>query len=319
MSASERILVIKLGALGDFVQALGPFAAIRRHHPRARITLLTTAPFVALAEASPYFDEVWVDARAPLWRVPTWWALRRRLRAARFSFVYDLQTSDRSGFYHRFFVGARAAGWSGIAPGASHRHDNPARDAMHTLDRQAEQLAIAGIAEVPPADISWLKADAARFGLSPPYVLLVPGGAPHRPEKRWPVERFGDLALRLAERGVTPIVIGTAAERELAAALQARCPRARDLTGATSLADIAALARAAAGAVGNDTGPMHLIAATGCPCVVLFGPASEPALCAPRGEAVAILREAELAALAPEAVLAQLRLRSEPAAIVPSA
>jgi len=54
--APERILVIKLGALGDFVQALGPFAAIRAHHPAADIVLLTTRPYADLGRASGYFD-----------------------------------------------------------------------------------------------------------------------------------------------------------------------------------------------------------------------------------------------------------------------
>ncbi|WP_431272755.1 glycosyltransferase family 9 protein [Dankookia sp. P2] len=49
----QRILVIKLAALGDFVQAFGPFAAIRAHHPGAEVTLLTTPPYAGLARLSP--------------------------------------------------------------------------------------------------------------------------------------------------------------------------------------------------------------------------------------------------------------------------
>jgi len=79
--AAERILVIKLGALGDVVLALGPFAAIRRHHPDARITLLTTEPYAAFLSASGWFDEVWTDDRPPLWRADLWLALRARLRS----------------------------------------------------------------------------------------------------------------------------------------------------------------------------------------------------------------------------------------------
>src|SRR5215471_14975786 len=59
----ENILVIKHGALGDFVQAMGAAAAIRAHHQGAEITLLTTAPFADLARSSPYFDQVWIDER----------------------------------------------------------------------------------------------------------------------------------------------------------------------------------------------------------------------------------------------------------------
>ncbi|MGH6995954.1 MAG: glycosyltransferase family 9 protein, partial [Stellaceae bacterium] len=66
---TERILVIKLGALGDFVQAMGPAAAIRAHHPRARIMLLTTPAYAELGRRAPYFDDVWSDER-PGWMRP---------------------------------------------------------------------------------------------------------------------------------------------------------------------------------------------------------------------------------------------------------
>ncbi len=83
----KRILVIKLGALGDFVLRMGPFAAIRRRHAEARITLLTTALFKELAEASGYFDEIWVDER-PRPRQPAGGLkLARRLNAGGFERV----------------------------------------------------------------------------------------------------------------------------------------------------------------------------------------------------------------------------------------
>ena len=193
---ARRILVIKLGALGDFVQALTPCAFIRRHHQSDRIVLLTTAPFVDLARASGLFDDIWLDARPKAYQISKWLALRRFLRRGRFARVYDLQTSDRSSFYRRLFAPGPYPEWSGIAPACSHPHANPKRDLMHTLDRQAEQLRMAGInaAEARPPDVSFLQADVSRFGLGSPYALLVPGGAPHRPGKRWPLERFAAIA-----------------------------------------------------------------------------------------------------------------------------
>src|ERR1700752_2831263 len=116
--ARARILVIKHGALGDFVLATGPFAAIRRHHPNATITLLTTAPFVALAKAAPYFDQIWVDQRPRALALRGIWRLRRRLNAGRFDRVYDLQTSSRSSWYFHLLRRPKPE-WSGIARGAS--------------------------------------------------------------------------------------------------------------------------------------------------------------------------------------------------------
>ena len=309
----KRILVIKLSALGDFVQAMGPFAAIRAHHPDARITLLTSKAYVALAEQSPYFDEIWVDSRPRMWEVAGVMRLRRMLRSAQFDMVYDLQTSDRSSTYFHIMGGPP---WSGIASGCSHEHDNPDRDLMHTIDRQAEQLAMAGIGPAPLPDLSWAQAEVGRFHMPERYVLLVPGGAPHRPAKRWPAARYIELCGRLSEWGLTSVLLGADGEAEQLSAIAAACPFAMALTGQTSFADIAVLARGAVGAVGNDTGPMHIVAASGCPAVVLFSADSNPELCAPRG-LVSVLRRDDLAQLELEDVLAELsegpgKLRGRP-------
>ena len=298
--------MIKLSALGDFVQAMGPFAAIRAQYPDARITLLTTKPYAALAKASPYFDEVWVDHRPKPWDVPGMLRLRKMLRSAKFQMVYDLQTSERSSrYFHLVHTGTP---WSGIASGASHPHANPDRNTLHTLDRQADQLRMAGIPETPPPDLSWVERDLRRFRLPQKFALMVPGGAPHRTSKRWPSERYAAISRRLGERGISTVLIGTEADHEAIEAVLAASPTAMSLADHTELLDIPAIARLAWAALGNDTGPMHLAAAAGCRSVVLFSSESDPALCAPRGR-VAILRKPDLAQLEVDEVweaLAQL-------------
>jgi ADP-heptose:LPS heptosyltransferase len=134
----------------------------------------------------------------------------------------------------------------------------------------------------------------------------VPGGSAHRPEKRWPVEHFAALAVLATRHKVTPVVVGGDAEKELGAVIAERCGGARDLTGRTSFGEIVALAARARHAVGNDTGPMHLIVAAGCAASVLYSAASDPALTAPRGAHVAVLRRDNLADLAVAEVAATL-------------
>ena len=298
----RQILVIRLGALGDFVLSFGPFAAIRAHHPGAHISLLTTAPYAELAERAPWFDAVLIDRRPAAWEVLGLLRLRRQLRG--FDLVYDLQTSFRSSAY---FVLAGHPPWSGIAPGCALPHANPKRDFMHTLERQREQLAMAGIADFPAPDLSWLTGVAPRFDLPARYALLVPGAAPHRAAKRWPAERFGELGKHLLARGIVPVVLGTTREGPLAATIRRSCPGAIDLIGRTTLLDIAAIATDAEIAIGNDTGPMHLAAAVGCRCVVLFSSASDPALTAPRGPGGSwptVLRRSALDQLAVDEIIA---------------
>jgi len=303
----QRILIIKLGALGDVIQALGPMAAIRRHHPEAHITALTTAPYETLFRASGYVDEVWLDTK-PAWYQPgVWLALRTRLRSANFHRIYDLQTSDRSSFYYHLYWPGPYPEWSGIARGCSHPHTNPDRDCMHTADRQADQLFAAGIAQVPTPDLFWADSDTRQFDITEPICLIVPGGAAHRLKKRWPADHYAALANALSAAGVTPVLLGAGSEADLLATIADACPAARNLCGMTTFLDLAALARRAAGAVGNDTGPMHLLAAAGCPCTVLFSADSDPALCAPRGYAVTVLRRADLHTMSVSEVMAAMQ------------
>jgi len=306
LSSQARILVIKLGALGDFVQAMGPFAAIRKHHSDAKITLLTTKPYAPLAEASPYFDQIWIDSRPKALQISEWLELRSRLRGGGFERVYDLQTSGRSSRYFALMGPGARPQWSGIAKGCSHPHANALRDFMHTIERQAEQLAMAGIDDTPFPDLSWISTDIDKFDLPEKFALLVPGGAPHRPAKRWPAESYGALAKKMIETGVTPVLLGTSAEAAVLDVVSSACPEAVTLTDRTSFLDIAALAKRAQFAVGNDTGPMHMLSLSGCASVVLYSHDSDPALCAQKGPSVKILRKPSLDDLSPDDVLSAL-------------
>lgn len=309
----KKILVIKLGALGDFIQALGPLAAIRRHHPEADITLLTTQPFVSFGLACGYVDHVWTDSK-PKWKnIKGWLALRQRLNEAAFDRVYDLQNNDRTALYLKLFPATRRPEWVGAAPGASHRNNNPARTAGPALEGHIQTLALAGIHDVVIDDLRWVAGTIQHFieesGLRKPYVLLVPGSAPERPEKRWPATHYAQIARIIDGWGFQPVIIGTRHETDLAAAIKRIHSNCIDLTGKTALFDLAVLARQAAGAIGNDTGPMHMIAPTGCPSLVLFSQHSNPQRHAPRGPAVKTHQVDDLATLRVEDVESLLTAR----------
>ena len=299
----NRVLVIKLGALGDFVQAMGPFQAIRTALPDAQITLLTTRPFVELATRSGWFDQVWTDHRPRSFA--GYWALRRQILEGRFDMIFDLQTSDRSGNYWRMLWPRRPL-ISGIVAGATHPHNNPNRNAMHTLERQRDQLEMAGISSVAGPKVDWMQGDIDGLGLPDRFGLIVPGGSAHRPDKRWPAERFAALAQAWVQSGLTPVIIGTKADADWTDVVAAACPQAIDLTGKTELFQLASLCRRAEIAVGNDTGPMHLAAVAGCPCLVLYSKASNPALCAQKGPSVRLLQVDDLNDLSVESVLDRL-------------
>lgn len=290
-SKSTKILVIKLGALGDFIQALGPMAAIRRAHPDTHITLLTTKPFEEFARRCGYCDEIWLDRKPRALNIPGWLSLRSKLLRGGFARIYDLQNNDRTSFYFRLLPKTRRPEWVGAAKGASHANLSPERTVGHAFEGHVQTLALAGITDIEIDDLLWIKEDLAAFALPPAYALFVPGCAPQHPHKRWPAENYAAIGNLLAKRNIRPLLIGTASEAEINRRIQTLCPAAIDLTSRTSLFQIAALARKAQGAIGNDTGPMHLIAATGCPSLALFSGSSHKVKHAPRGRNVTIIQE----------------------------
>lgn len=292
MENKKKILVIKLGALGDFIQATGPMKAIRKHHAEAHITLLTTKPFEKFAKECGYFDEIWLDQK-PRWYQPkAWLHFRKLLNQSNFERVYDLQNNDRTSFYFRLM--SPKPEWVGAAKGASHENNSPLRTAGHAIDGHKLTLALAGIENVTIDHLEWVKADISKLGVLKPFVVFAAGSAPDRPEKRWPAEKYGYVAQKLSRQGYQPVLLGTIAEAKVNQTIKKMCPEVLDLTARTTLADIISLGRAAAGTIGNDTGPMHMIGPTGCPCLVLFSGQSNPARHAPIGDNIAVIQENDL-------------------------
>lgn len=301
MSGKDNILVVKLGALGDFIQALGPMKAIRAHHPQAHITLLTTKPFEELAKKSGYFDEIRIDARAKWFQPLIWLNFKNWLNVQKFSRVYDLQNNDRTSLYFKLLMSPKPE-WIGVAKGASHRNTSPERTAGLAFYGHKQTLELAGIKNVEIDPMDWIESNLSAFVLKKPYILIVPGSAPTRPLKRWPAKYFAQLCNKLAADGYQPVLIGTDDEKEVTAEIALSCPQALDLTGKTSLFDLAALARGASGCVSNDTGPAHMIAPTGCPSLILFSSDSKPERHAPIGLCVQTLQENDLNDLSVEDV-----------------
>ena len=302
----EKILIIKLGALGDFIQSLGPIAAIKRHHPNAHITLLTTKPFEKFAKECGLLDNIWLDNKPKLWDVPGWLRLRSKLIGAKFSRVYDLQNNDRTAFY--FKILHPKPEWVGAVKGASHSNTSPERTKGHAFDGHVQTLKLAGINDIEVDKLEWMKDDISTFDLKNNYALLIPGCAPSRPEKRWPADHYAALAKSLLEIGIQPVIIGTNDEKQAAELIMEAAPDTLNLINKTNLNQITTLARNAKIAIGNDTGPMHIIGATGCPSVVLFSNASNPIKHAPKGTQVHIMQNDDLEYLYPHEVFRKCQL-----------
>ena len=310
---APRILVISTSGLARFVPALGAMASIRASHQGAALTLLTGPETAAFASTVPYFDEVWTDDTAAGWDLPHLLNLRRRLRAAPFDRVYDLDCDRHSAFLFRLMHGLLrqdrgAISWSGTIPGTQLAHIDPRRAAMHLADCWAAQLKVAGIPATLRPDLSWVaryvKSFTLPFRMTEPFVIVAatPGaGTP------WTPAQYGALAAALAAEGQRPVLVDLKSRPEVAEAMADHNPACIDLSGKGSLNELILLAWAATAAVGPDNGIMHLTSVAGCRSVVLYDQASDPALVGQRGTTVTILRRPRLADIPAAEIIAAIK------------
>jgi len=293
----ERVLAVRLGAIGDVANALVFASALKEAHPEVRIGWVVHALAAPLVVGHPAVD------RAHVWRRTDGWRgfarVVRELRAERYGLAVDLQRIQKSALLARLSGAPRVLGFArGRVKEASWLWTNERVAAragtLHVVEQYLDVARHLGCApraprHVFPRDESaerWAEALVAELGGAP---VLVNVGA-SKPSNRWEPERFGALAGALAASGLAVCLTGGPEDRTAAARAKAIAgARVRDLTGETSLLQFVELARRARLFVGCVTGPMHLAAAAGAPVVALFGPA-DPARTGPYGRTQSVVR-----------------------------
>ena len=307
---SNKILVIKHGALGDILQAMDAFASIREAHAGAHLAVLTTPPFADFLRDAPYFDAVLIDPRAPFYRLDAWWRVRRILRAG-WTRIYDLQGTARTARYLRYFLRGMDVDFIGKATAKGDF------SGMNNCERLLAIIGEAGV-ESRTANLDWLgkgtgTGTAAWAGkkmaganLPHPYAVLVAGCSPAKPSKRWSAENYGALARALLAEGITPVLVGTRHDAEVGAEICAMEPAVLSLIGDTNLAQLADVLRGAAAVIGNDTGPVFLGARLDVPTLMLMGRDTDAVKSAPIGKRAMWLRADAIDSITPDAVLEKL-------------
>ena len=268
------ILIIKLSALGDLVQADGALRDIREHHPDDQLTVMTTPSYRRYMQRCPWIDEVFVDPRASRFNLVQMLILRRRLRRRKFARVYDLQQVGRTSFYQRCLF--PKTWWLGDAPGSSVYLKR--QNHQCAADHFQVHLNKAGIStrHCLRADVSWMADPVEQLlatnGVAPGYVLLIPGASAAHDSKRWPY--FAQLAQTLKKHGREPVTVPGPAEIKMYRELPATSLVSED--GYLDYFALAGVARQADYVIGNATGPTHIAAQLGCRGLALYGAHTSP-------------------------------------------
>lgn len=294
----KNILIVKLSAIGDVIHALPVAYALKQKYPEARITWVVEKPAYELLTNNPNIDEIIVfdkpKFKSIVGLLTNGYQLAKELKAHKFDVAIDLQglfksaaISYLSGASKRLvycnarelshLVGQRICG----------EHENG-----HVVDRYLDVATHLGCTvdevifplHITEAESRKAEAIANHGGLQldNPYVVLAPGT--NWISKCWPPTHFAKLADKLYDNNIIPVMIGGPNDTRLAQEIIANTGVPTiDLTGKTSMKELAYIIKRAQAFVGGDTGPMHLAVAVGTKVVTMFGP-TDPKRNGPYGD-----------------------------------
>ncbi len=280
---NARILIVRLSAIGDVLHGLPVLNALRDALPHSFLTWVVEGRTAELLRGHKALDELVVLPRRWLKSPRTVFDLRRRLRAMRFDVTLDLQGLSKSAIAARLSGARWRIGFGGqdgreISRWLNNDLVQPTR--THVVDRNLELLKPLGISnsvarfdlEDAPPEANAARAMLASLRLVDRFAVINPGAG--WPSKLWPAGRYAAVAQQLGRsRDLRSLVVWAGdQERCWAEKIVACSGGAAVLAPATSLLQLAALVRRATMFIGSDTGPLHLAAAVGTPCVGLFGP-----------------------------------------------
>ena len=325
----QRILLIKLSAVGDVVHTLPLLNRLRQRYPRARIDWLVTPGVAELLTQNPAINNVIEFEReewtAP-WRLAPYASAARliaQLRAVQYDLVLDLQGQLRSGVF-AFTSGApvrigfdkprasvwqasprkipdeaRRHAWQGAREGSflayTHHVELPTLD-IHPVERYLRFGAMLGLDD-NSADFAFpIPPEAAnRIDALLDYYeiagakLVVMAPGTNWETKQWRTGGFGEVARHFLQKKFAVALIGSPREHEICAEVAKLAPGAINLAGETTLTELAALLRRGTICISNNSGPMHLAVALGRPVVAVFGP-TDPVWAGPYRRDNAVLR-----------------------------
>ena len=301
----KKILIIKHGSLGDVISSTSAIYDIKNHFRDCKISILTTKNYQNFFKDSNLIDEILIDDRKNILRSIS---IVKKIIKLKFYMVIDLQNSQRTFFYEmiiRLFSRSKING-TGIF--ATHRFKNNHKKLSSVIEGLSDQIELLNIKTSRKPYLDWLNNKSFDFNQlsNKRFFIINPGCSLKNSQKKWPALNYSKICSYLISKDILPIIIGYDQDRQDIKKIEKQEPRVLNLLDKSPLDVVFQLSKKAIGAISNDTGPAHLIAASGCKLHLILSNFSNINTVTPQGKNVSFTQKKNINNIFSEDIIQKL-------------
>ena len=261
----KKIVVIKHGAIGDFVMSFRAMKSIREHFSSSYISLVTTNLMSKLFNQIPYFDKIVIDERKNIF---DGFKYINYLGKANADLVIDLQNSQRTQFYHFFTRIFYPKIIINSAKKFAHlRYIIPKNGSEHVINGLKNQLNFLNIRHSEKSEIDWLRKKDFNNPIKKKFVLLIPGTSKSGYKKQWSPQNFSKLSQLINDLGLEVVIAGVPSDRDTIRDIINLFPKIISLEEYSDFPNFINLCDRALVIISVDTGPAHIAAYSNTPLI----------------------------------------------------
>ena len=301
----KKILLIKHGSLGDIISSTSVMHDIRKHYINDKLIILTTQKYRSFFEQSYFFDEILIDNRKNIFSTIL---ILKRIIQLNIDLIIDLQNSKRTSIHALLLRLLSKVKINGTGLYSTHQYKSLSKNLPSVVNGLSNQIEILGIKTTRKPFLDWLNRDPFKFKklINQNFIIINPGCSNKNFQKKWPAENYAKLCSYLISINILPIIIGSYLDQEVVRIIESKEKKILNLLNKSPLNVIFQLSQKAIGAISNDTGPAHLIAASGCNIHLLLSSFSNVKTVIPQGDNVSYTQKKMIEDILVEDVIKKL-------------
>jgi len=302
----KNILIIKHGSLGDIISSTSVIKSIKESFVNSNIVVLTAAKYKDFILKSNLVNEILIDDRKGFFSSLK---LLCSIINTKYDLIVDLQNSTRTlyyGLFFRFFSSSKINGTHFISQ-LRYRYDRKSPPSV--IKGLSNQVSLIGCNPYEQPYLSWLKLSNLNFNeiKNKKFFLISPGCSIKHVRKKWPEKNYIDVCKYLLSLNIIPVLIGASEDKKVIDLISSEDDKILNLCNKSPLDVVYTLAFKAEGALSNDSGPAHLIAASGCKIHIILSSFSNPKTVIPQSENVSFSQSNEIFQISSKDIIKKIK------------